>query len=61
LIAISVTPAAYKAIAADGDVAQAPQVGNRRIWLDRRYVDRPKAMRGPGKSYSDVILRLAAE
>jgi hypothetical protein len=30
------------------------------IWLDPRYVDRLRAMRGPGESYSDVILRLAA-
>ncbi len=35
--------------------------GDVRIWLDRKYVDRLKAMHGPGESYSDVILRLAAE
>ena len=29
------------------------------IWLDPRYVDRLRALRGPGESYSDVILRLA--
>jgi len=27
--------------------------------LEPRFVDRLKAMRGPGESYSDVILRLA--
>ena len=29
------------------------------IWLEPRVVDRLTAMRGPGESYSDVILRLA--
>jgi hypothetical protein len=29
------------------------------IWLDPRYVDRLRALRGPGESYSDVIMRLA--
>jgi hypothetical protein len=31
------------------------------IWLDPSVVDRLRAMRGPGESYSDVILRLAVE
>jgi predicted CopG family antitoxin len=30
------------------------------IWLDAAVVDRLSAMRGPGESYSDVILRLTA-
>ena len=30
-----------------------------RIWLDRKFVDRLGQMRGPGESYSDVIIRLA--
>ena len=30
-----------------------------RIWLDRKFVDRLGHMRGPGESYSDVILRFA--
>jgi hypothetical protein len=30
-----------------------------RIWLDRKFVDRLQALRGPGESYSDVILRVA--
>jgi hypothetical protein len=33
--------------------------GQRLIWLDRAMVDRLRAMRGPGESYSDVIIRLA--
>ena len=32
--------------------------GERMIWLDATVVERLSAMRGPGESYSDVILRL---
>jgi hypothetical protein len=32
---------------------------DRHIWLEARYVDGLRAMRAPGESYSDVILRLA--
>jgi hypothetical protein len=32
--------------------------GQRLIWLDRSVVDRLRAMRGVGKSFSDVILRI---
>ena len=40
---------------------EANERGQRLIWLDRAVVDRLRAMRGPGESYSDVILRLAKE
>jgi predicted CopG family antitoxin len=30
-----------------------------RIWLDPGVLAKLKALRGPGESYSDVILRLA--
>jgi hypothetical protein len=30
--------------------------GERLIWLDRAVVDRLRSLRGPGESYSDVIL-----
>jgi hypothetical protein len=33
--------------------------GHRPMWLDRAVVDRLRAMRGRGESYSDVILRVA--
>ena len=33
--------------------------GERLIWLEPNVVDRLGAMRGPGESYSDVILALA--
>ena len=32
--------------------------GERLVWLESAIVDRLAAMRGPGESYSDVILRL---
>jgi hypothetical protein len=32
--------------------------GQRLIWLESAVLDRLAAMRGPGESYSDVILRL---
>jgi hypothetical protein len=35
--------------------------GERLIWLDRAVVDRLRSLRGPGESYSDVIMRIAAE
>jgi hypothetical protein len=31
------------------------------VWLDEVWIDRLAALRGPGESYSDVILRIAAE
>jgi hypothetical protein len=35
--------------------------GERYVWLDHGVVSRLRAMRGPGESYSDVIIRLAAD
>jgi hypothetical protein len=35
--------------------------GLRYIWLEPRWLDRLNSYRGSGESYSDVILRLAAE
>ena len=34
--------------------------GQRLIWLDRAVVDRLRLLRGPGESFSDVILRIAS-
>jgi hypothetical protein len=43
--------------------AEAPspqgQDGLIRVWLDRPFVERLGRLRGPGESYSEVILRLA--
>ena len=64
MIRISITVAAFEAIAATLPSSvgvednRAPN-GDRHIWLDPRCVDRLRAMRGRGESYSDVILRLA--
>ena len=64
MIAIAITPAAYEAIKAArlGMASATPRPGPDgliRIWLDRKFVDQLGQMRGPGESYSDVILRLA--
>jgi hypothetical protein len=65
LIRISITPAAFEAIAATlqlGSVGYEPKLnakGERLIWLEAAVLDRLRAMRRPGESYSDVILRLA--
>ena len=65
MIRISITQAAYGAIAATRPVgtvgyeAQVNEKGERLIWLEERWLDKLKAMRGPGDSYSGVILRTA--
>jgi hypothetical protein len=64
MIRIAITPAAFEAIAATlplGSVGYENAVsedGQRFVWLAPVVVDRPRAMRGPGESYSDVIMRL---
>ena len=53
---------AIKATLPDGADSLPPQPDGRlavRIWLDRKFIDRLAQMRGPGESYSDVIVRLA--
>jgi long-subunit fatty acid transport protein len=66
MIRISITFAAFEAIAATmplGTVAAAEpardEQGERMIWLDPGVVNRLRALREPGESFSDVILRLA--
>ena len=42
-------------------MAYEPQLnakGERLVWLEPPVIDRLTAMRGPGESYSDVIMRL---
>jgi hypothetical protein len=61
MVSIPITRAAYEAIRAslpDQERAPAAEGGLIRIWLDRAVVDRLGRMRGPGESYSDVILRV---
>jgi hypothetical protein len=65
MIRIAITPAAYAAIAATlalGTVAVEPeraQDGSVHIWLDPGILARLKALRSPGESHSDVIIRVA--
>jgi hypothetical protein len=67
MIRIAITQAAFDAIARTmpfGSVnfeAGVDDKGERYIWLPRAVVDRLRSLRGPGESFSDVILRLAAE
>jgi hypothetical protein len=44
-----------------GYEAKVTAKGERLIWLEPRWVDRLGALRGPGESYLDVIIRLAAD
>jgi hypothetical protein len=64
MIRIAIAEAAFKVTATLplGSVAVEPyfnERGERVVWLDEVWVDRLGAIRGPGESYSDVILRLA--
>jgi hypothetical protein len=65
MIRIAITQAAFDAIARTmpfGSVnfeAGVDDKGERYIWLPRAVVDRLRSLRGPGESFSDVILRLA--
>ncbi len=65
MITISITVAAYEAIkatlppGADAWAAEPDGRGGVRLTLDPKTLDRLTALRGPGESYSDVILRLA--
>ena len=65
MIKIAISQAAFDAIAATlslGSVGYentTNERGERLIWLDHVVVGRLKATRGPGESYSDVILRSA--
>ena len=67
MIRIAIMQAAFDAIAATlplGSVAYEPTVdegGLRYIWLEARWLDRLRSYRGPGESWSDVILRLAGK
>jgi hypothetical protein len=67
MMRIAISVEAFRAIERTlplGSVAIEPHVndrGERYVWLEPKFVDRLKAMRRAGESYSDVILRLAAE
>jgi hypothetical protein len=65
MIRIAISQAAFESIARTlplGSVAFENKIdenGDRLIWLEPNVVDRLRALRGRGQSYSDVILRLA--
>jgi hypothetical protein len=65
VIRISISPAAFEAIAATlpGNVGfenKRDANGDWFIWLDHATLSGLNHLRGPGESYSDVILRVAA-
>ena len=62
MIAITIAPAAYKALKVmrrETCDAPAGADGMIRIWLDRKFADQLGQMKSPGESYSRIILRLA--
>jgi hypothetical protein len=67
MIRIAITQAAFDAIASTMNLGRVGfenpvnENGGRLIWLDRAVADRLRSLRGPGESYSDVILRLVVE
>ena len=64
MIRIAISQAAFDAIArtlalgSTGFENAVNEQGERLVWLDRAVLDRLGALRGPGESFSDVILRL---
>jgi hypothetical protein len=66
VVTISLTPAAFAALKATlpkGSKAELSPVGQGEylVTFPNGVLDRLRALRGPSESYSDVILRLAAE
>jgi hypothetical protein len=65
MVRIAISAEAFEAIARTlplGNVGfenKTDEQGNRPVWLDRAVVDQLRSLRGPGESYSDVILRIA--
>jgi hypothetical protein len=62
MIALSITPGAYKALKVmlpATDSATPGADGLVRVWLDRGFVGRLKALRKPGEGYSETIIRVA--
>ena len=67
MIRIAISQAAFEVIARTlpfGSMSfenKTDQNGDRLIWLERRMLDKLNSHRRAGESYSDVILRVAAE
>jgi hypothetical protein len=62
MIRISITEAAYAAIASSlsENIRVKPNADSVSVWLPRVTVMQLERLRGPGDSYSDVIMRLAS-
>ena len=66
MIRIAISQAAFEAIAATLPLGSVSfenafnERGERYVWLPPNVIDRLRAQRRPGESYSDVILRVAA-
>jgi hypothetical protein len=64
LIRVAISAEAFEAVSAllpmgnIGFEREPDDNGERLIWLEPHVVNRLRALRGPGESYSDVILRL---
>ena len=64
MIRIAISAEAFEAIARTlplGHESEANERGERLIWLEAAMVDRLGAMRGPGESFSDAIMRIAGQ
>jgi len=67
MIRIAISVEAFEAIARTlpvgsvGYEAEANERGERYVWLEDAMADRLGAIRGPGESYSDVIIRFAGQ
>ena len=64
MMSIPIIDEAYETLKArnpglDQDQTFRSRTGQLRIWVDRTFLDQLLELRRPGKSYSDVILRLA--
>jgi hypothetical protein len=65
MVRLAITKEAYDAIVATlpfGNVAAEPEItkGIRWIWVEQAVVDKLARQRGPGETFSHVIMRLAA-
>jgi hypothetical protein len=66
MIRIAINVEAFEAIAwtlplgSVGYEHKTNEKAERYVWLEPSLVNRLRAMRGPGESYSDVIIRLAS-
>jgi hypothetical protein len=67
VVRIAISQAAFEAIVKTlplGSVGfedKLNEKGERLIWLEANGVDRLRSLRGAGESYSDLIMRVAAE